>query len=89
MNNQNREQNQYSCYQDSSHKNSLSVWFGLINCRENLPQEKLYKIFKLTKLYVDKDVYKEELIAVQSVVQKKKREYLEEELKANLKKLLI
>ena len=49
--------------------------------------DKLYKRFKLTKLYVDEEIYKEAQNVVQNLIQKKKKAYSEEKLKENTKNL--
>ena len=48
-------------------------------------RDKLYKRFKLTKLYVDEEIYKEARNIVQKLIRKNKKAYFEEKLKENTK----
>lgn len=64
-------------------KNDPNKWFDGEISEKNHTWDKSYKRFSLTKLYVGKGIYKEAQIAVEILVQKKKRAYLEEKLKAN------
>ena len=48
-------------------------------------RDKLYKRFKLTKLHVDEEIYREAGNVVQNLIRKKKKAYFEEKLKENTK----
>ena len=63
-------------------KNNTRKWFDGEIAEEIYKRDKLHKKFKLTKLHVDKDLYKEARNAVQNVIWKKKKAYFEEKLKA-------
>ena len=66
-------------------KNNTSEWFdGEIADRIHT-RDKLYKRFKLTKLHVDEEIYKEARNVVQNLIRKKKKAYFEEKLKENTK----
>ena len=43
----------------------------------------MYEKFKLAKLYLDEDLFREAWNAVQNLIRKKKKPYFEEKLKAN------
>ena len=47
--------------------------------------DKLYKRFKLTKLHVDEEIYKEARNVVQNLIRRKKKVYFENKLKENTK----
>ena len=60
----------------------VSEWFeGEIADKYN----QLHKRFKLTKLYVDEEIYKEGRNRVQNLIGKKEKAYFEEKLKENTK----
>ena len=66
-------------------KNNTSEWFDgeisdMIHTRD-----KLHRRFKLTKLHVDEEIYKEARNVVQNLIRKKKKAYFEEKLKENTK----
>ena len=48
-------------------------------------RDKLYKRFKLTKLHVDEEIYKEARNVVQNLIRRKKKAYFENKLKENTK----
>ena len=56
-----------SSYQDSSYKKRMKRTFSWRNWREN-SRDRFYGSFKLTKLHVDKNMYKEGQNAVQRSV---------------------
>ena len=64
-------------------KNNTREWFDGETGEEIYKRDKLHKKFKLTKLHVDEDLYKEARNAVQNLIRKKKKAYFEEKLKAN------
>ena len=64
-------------------KNKTREWFDGEIAEEIHKRDKLYKTFKLTKLHVDDDLYREARNAVQNLIRKKKKAYFEEKLKAN------
>ena len=64
-------------------KNNTREWFDGEIGEEIYKRDKLHKKFKLTKLHVDEDLYKEARNAVQNLIRKKKKAYFEEKLKAN------
>ena len=64
-------------------KNNTRKWFDGEIAEEIYKRDKLHKKFKLTKLPVDEDLYKETRNAVQHLIRKKKTAYFEEKLKAN------
>ena len=64
-------------------KNNTRKWFDGEIAEEIYKRDKLHKKFKLTKLHVDEDLYKEARNAVQNLIRKKKKAYFEEKLKAN------
>ena len=49
-------------------------------------RDKLYKRFKLIKLHIDEEIYKEARNRVQILIRKKKKAYFEKKLKENTKK---
>ena len=48
-------------------------------------RDKLYKRFKLTKLHVDKEIYKVARNVIQILIRRKKKAYFENKLKENTK----
>ena len=64
-------------------KNNTREWFDGEIGEEIYKRDKLHKKFKLTKLHVDEDLYKEARNAVQNLIREKKKAYFEEKLKAN------
>ena len=66
-------------------KNNTSEWFDGETADRIHTCDKLYKRFKLTKLHVDKEIYKEARNVVQNLIRKKKKAYFEEKLKENTK----
>ena len=48
-------------------------------------RDKVYRRFKLTKLHVDEEIYRETQNVVQNLIRKKKKAYFEEKLKENTK----
>ena len=64
-------------------KNNKREWFDGEIAEEIRKRDKLYKKFKLTKLHVDEDLYRQARNAVQNLIRKKKKAYFEEKLKAN------
>ena len=63
-------------------KSNTSEWFDgeIVHTRD-----KLYKRFKLTKLHVDEEIYKEARNVVQNLIRRKKKAYFENKLKENTK----
>ena len=64
-------------------KNNTREWFDGEIGEEIYKRDKLHKKFKLTKLHVDENLYKEARNAVQNLIRKKKKTYFEGKLKAN------
>ena len=64
-------------------KTNTREWFDGEIAEEIHKRYKLYKKFKLTKLHVDQDLYREARNAVQNLIRKKKKAYFEEKIKAN------
>ena len=67
-------------------KNNTSEWFDGEIADKIHTSDKLYKIFKLTKLHVDEEIYKEARNVVQNLIRRKKKAYFENKLKENIKK---
>ena len=66
-------------------KNNTSEWFDGETADKIHTRDKLYSRFKLTKLRVDEEIYKEARNVVQNLIQKKKKAYFEEKLKKTQK----
>ena len=66
-------------------KNNTSERFDGETADKIHTRDKLYSRFKLTKLRVDEEIYKEARNVVQNLIQKKKKAYFEEKLKQNTK----
>ena len=64
-------------------KNNAKQWFDGEIGEEIYKRDKLHKKFKLTKLHVLEDLYEKARNTVQNLIQKKKKAYFEEKLKAN------
>ena len=64
-------------------KNNTREWFDGEIGEEIYKRDNLHKKFKLTKLHVYEDLYKEARNAVQNLIRKKKKTYFEGKLKAN------
>ena len=57
-------------------KNNTREWFDGEIADKMHTRDKLYKRFKLTKLYADEEIYKEARNAVQNLIRKKKKSML-------------
>ena len=68
-------------------KNNTSEWFDGEIADKIHTRDKLYKRFKLTKLHVDEEIYKEARNVVQNLIRRKKKAYFENKLKENTKNL--
>ena len=66
-------------------KSNTTEWFDGEIVDKIYTREKLYKRFKLIKLRVDEEIYREARNVVQNLIRKKKKAYLEEKLKENTK----
>ena len=66
-------------------KNNISEWFDREIADTIHTRDTLYRRFKLTKLPVDEEIYKEAQNVVQNLIRKKKKAYFEEKLKENTK----
>ena len=66
-------------------KNKISEWFDGDIADKKHTRDKLYKRFKLTKLHVDEEIYREARNVVQNLIRKKKKAYFEEKLKESTK----
>ena len=66
-------------------KNNTSEWFNGEITDKIHTRDKLYKRFKLTKLHVDEEIYKEARNVVQNLIRRKKKAYFENKLKENTK----
>ena len=66
-------------------KNNTSEWFDGEIADKIHTRDKLYKRFKLTKLHVDEEIYKEARNVVQNLIRRKKKAYFENKLKENTK----
>ena len=66
-------------------KNNTSEWFDGEIADKIHTRDKLYKRFKLTKLHVDEEIYKEARNVVQDLIRGKQKAYFEEILKENRK----
>ena len=64
-------------------KNNTREWLDGEIPEEIHKRDKLYEKFKLTKLHLDEDLFREAWNAVQNLIRKKKKPYFEEKLKAN------
>ena len=64
-------------------KNNTRKWFDGEIGEEVYKRDKMHEQFKLNKLYVDGDLYKEARDANQNLIWKKKKANFEEKLKAN------
>ena len=63
----------------------ITLWFDEEIADKINTREKLYKRFKLTKLRVDEEIYREARNVVQNLIRKKEIAYFEEKLKENTK----
>ena len=66
-------------------KNNTSEWFDGEIADKIHTHDKLYKRFKLTKLHVDGEIYKEAPNVAQNLIRRKKKAYFENKLKENTK----
>ena len=66
-------------------KKNTNEWFDGEIVDKIHTRGKLYKRFKLTKLHVDKEIYKEARNVVQNLIRRKKKAYFENKLKENTK----
>ena len=64
-------------------KNNTSEWFDGEITDKIYTREKLYKRFKLKKLHVDEEIYREARYIIKNLIRKKKKAYFEEKLKEN------
>ena len=62
-------------------KNNTSEWFDGEIADKIHSHDKLYRRFKLTKLHVDEEIYKEARNIVRNLIRKKKKAYFEEKEK--------
>ena len=71
-------------------KSNASEWFDRKITEKIHTRDKLYQKFKLTKLHIDEETYREARNSFQNLIRKKKKAYFEEKLKekaTNPKKL--
>ena len=66
-------------------KNNTSEWFDVEIANKIHTCDKLNKRFKLTKLHIDEEIYKEAQNLVQNLIRTRKKTYFEEKLKENKK----
>ena len=66
-------------------KKNTNEWFDGEIVDKIHTRGKLYKRFKLTKLHVDKEIYKVARNVIQILIRRKKKAYFENKLKENTK----